>query len=499
MIFIFPPPAYDLPGQAPCKGRYPLGILRHLAFVLLSTAILLIGWPAFSDARSVDIVVLHVNDTHGALRPHLLPDSTEAGGIARAATLIATVRQRHPGRVLVLHSGDIFSKGDAITTRTGGGANLQMMERMGFDVMVPGNGEFYYGVDNLLQQTSGIGFDVVHGNALYRESGTSLFPPYTVREVDGIRIGILGLGAVRTDHYSAAGLESPDPVEVAKRIVPELRKKSDLVLLLSHLGVGADSAVVAAVPDIDLVVGGHSHTRLDSLSRFPRSGGRVPSAIAQARHRYEFLGRVDVKFRDSDVRVRLDRISGSLIPITAEVPEDPAIKRMIDEYTERVSEVVGVLGSDLTSSAEGPSPLADLVAGALRRVTGTDVAVIRRGTVRTALRAGPVTVADICRIHPGREPVLTARVRGAEIATLPRTGNLVLSGCEVHDSTVVRVNGAALEASAYYTVSAPIGVFLGAGALKGVAASRTGYRIDTAIERHFRQNGVLKPLRRLRR
>ena len=85
-------------------------------------------------ARAVDLVVLHVNDSHGDLYPHFLPDSTEAGGIARAATLIKAIRSRNPGRVMLLHGGDIFSRGEPVTIRTGGGANLRLMEQIGFDV-----------------------------------------------------------------------------------------------------------------------------------------------------------------------------------------------------------------------------------------------------------------------------------------------------------------------------------------------------------------------------
>jgi 5'-nucleotidase / UDP-sugar diphosphatase len=467
--------------------RCKMTALLFFTAALCSGAALWTGSVAEAARKTVDLVVLHVNDSHGALHPHLLPDSTEAGGIARAATLIKSIRSQNPGRVLVLHGGDVFSRGEPLTIHTGGRANLKMMERTGFDVMTPGNGEFYFGVDNLIEQTSAVAFDVIHANAVHKASGTMLFPPYTIREVDGVRIGILGLGMVRTNHYSAGSLTSQDPIETARRYVPELRKGADLVILLSHLGLRADSTVVAAVPDIDLIVGGHSHTRLDSLNRFSRGKGRVPSAIAQARHRYEFLGRVDLRLRKSGGKHILEQIDGRLIPITDSVPEDPAVKAMLDEYTSRVSEVVGVLESSLASARAGSSPLAHLAAEAVRSVTRTDIAAVWRGTVISSLNAGPVTVADICRVHRTRTPVLAAKIKGAEIGEIARTPNLIFAGCEVQDSTIVRIAGVAVDTAAQYTVSAPIGIFLSSNALKDASTSRTGHRVDTALERYLRQ------------
>ena len=475
------------------RMRCKMTVLLIFTAALSAGAALWTGSVAEGARKTVDLVVLHVNDTHGELHPHLMPDSTEAGGIARAATLIKSIKSQNPGRVLVLHGGDIFSRGEPLTIHTGGRANLKMMAQMGFDVMTPGNGEFYFGVDNLIAQTSSVGFDVVHANAVHKASGTTLFPPYTIKKIGDIRIGILGLGMVRTNHYSGASLDCPDPIDVAKRYVPEIRRKSDVVLLLSHLGLRADSTVVAAVPDIDLIIGGHSHSRIDSLNRFPRSGGRIPSAIAQARHRYEFLGRVDLRLHESNARYELGRIDGRLIPIGAGVPEDPAVKAMLDEYTGRVSEVVGVLESPLASAKEGRSPLADLAAEAVRSATRTDIAAIWRGSVRTTLNAGPVTVADICRIHRNRAPVLAARVKGADIGEIARTPNLVFAGCEVQDSTIVRIAGVAVDTAAQYTVSAPIGIFLSSSALKDASTSRTGHRVDTALERYFRQQKVVQP------
>jgi 5'-nucleotidase len=388
---------------------------------LLLAAALMFWSRAGGAQQTVDLVVLHVNDTHGSLEPQLGPDSAELGGVARATTLIREARRRNPGRVLLLHAGDLFARGEPVTSCSGGRANLETLALMGVDALTPGNGDFYFGVENLVEQTSRVGYPVVHANVMHKHTGTPLFPAYTIKEISGVRVAILGLGFVRMGHYSAGDLELLDQVQVAKHYAPVLRRQADLLLVLSHLGVRADSALAVAVPDIDLIVGGHSHTRLDSLKRVPRPPNPVATGIAQAKNRYEFVGRVDVRMRRSEGGYTADRLEGRLLPVTADVPGDPEVEAALAGYAPPLDEVVGTLESPLIAAREGPSPLGDLAAEAVRAVTRSDIAMVWRWSAWPSLEAGPVTVADICRVHWGRVPVLTARLKGTAIRDLART------------------------------------------------------------------------------
>jgi len=189
----------------------------------------------------------------------------------------------------------------------------------------------------------------------------------------------------------------------------------------------------------------------------------------------------------------VDRLDGRLLPVTADVPSDPGVESVLADYAPALLEVVGTLESPLVRTREGPSPLSDLAAKAVHSVTGSDMAVVWRGSVRSGLEAGPVTAADICRVHWGRVPVLTARVKGSAIGSLARTPGLFFSGGDVEDSTVVRIDGVPIDTSAFYRVSAPASVFTDVDGLQNVSTSRTGYRVDTAIERYFRLKGVVRP------
>jgi 5'-nucleotidase len=461
--------------------------------VLLLAAALLFWSPAGGAQQTVDLVVLHLNDTHGSLEPHLNSDSAQVGGVARATTLIRDIRRLNPERVLLLHAGDLFSRGDPVTSCLGGRANLEILELMGVDALTPGNGDFYFGFENLVEQTSRVGYPVLHANVMHNHTGAPLLPAYTIQEISGVRVAILGLGSVRMGHYSARDLEWLDPVQVARQYAPVLRRQADLLLVLSHLGARGDSALAAAVPEIDLIVGGHSHTRLDSLMRVPRPPNPVAIGIAQAQSRYEVVGRVDVRMRRSQGGYIVDRLEGRLLPVTADVPDDPEVEAVLADYASALDAVVGTLESPLASAREGSSPLGDLAAEAVRSVTRSDIAMVWRWSAWPSLEAGPVTVADICRVHGERLPILTARVKGTAIGDLVRTPNVLFSGCEVEDSTVVRITGVPVDTAAFYTVSAPISAFTAIAGLRDLSTSRTGYRVDTAIERYLRQTGVVRP------
>lgn len=462
---------------------------RHAALLLVAA---LVFWSPAADAQeTVDLVILHLNDTHGALEPHQSVDSIQLGGAARAATIIREVRRQYPERVMVLHAGDLFSRGEPVTSCSGGRANLEVLGVMGVDALTPGNGEFYFGVENLVEQTSHIAFPVVHANIRHRQTGAPVLPAYTTMEMSGVRVAILGLGSVRMDHYSVKDLEFLHPLQVARQYAPILRQQADLLIVLSHLGVMGDSILAAAVPEIDLIVGGHSHTRLDSLKRVARPPSPVSIGIAQTGGGYEAVGRVNVRMRRSGDRYTVDRLDGRLLPVTADVPADPEIEATLTSLREPFLEVVGTLESTLTATREGPSPLTAFAAEAVRAVTGSDVSAIWRGSVWPSLDAGPVTVADICRIHRDREPILTARVDGAAIVDLARTPGLVFSGAEVEDSTIVSIDGIPVVPAAFYELSAPISLFAEVAGLQDVSTSRTGYRVDTAIERYFRQKGTV--------
>ena len=255
----------------------------------------------------VNLVVLHTNDTHSRMDPFPMDGGRfeGLGGAARRATLIRRVREVNE-HVLLLDSGDIF-QGTPYFNFFGGELEFRAMTAMGYDVATLGNHDFDNGVDGLVDMLPEAGFEFVSAN--YDVSGSALaghVEPYTIREFGDVRVGIFGLGIAFEKLVLASlheGVVYTDPVAAARGACRELRDQGcSLIICLSHLGYRygdparpSDQTLAAAVPEIDLILGGHTHTFLDEPDLFDqgRNGFTVVNQVGWGGMR---LGRIDVTF-----------------------------------------------------------------------------------------------------------------------------------------------------------------------------------------------------------
>ena len=176
---------------------------------------------ACGETEPIHLVILHSNDTHGNLIAY--DKENQIGGIAKTATLIKQIKDENKDSTLVLHAGDELSRGDDLTTCFGGEVNMLAMEMMGYDAFTPGNGDFYFGIQNLVKQTALVKFPILHANVVYKDTNKLIFQPYIIKEINGVKIGILGIGVIREEHPSSRNLKLLDPINVAKEIIPELQ------------------------------------------------------------------------------------------------------------------------------------------------------------------------------------------------------------------------------------------------------------------------------------
>lgn len=232
------------------------------------------------------ITILHTNDTHSHIEP-LPVDAVRypnQGGVARRATLINIIRQENPN-TLLFDAGDIF-QGTPYFNYYGGELEFRLMSMLKYDAATLGNHDFDNGLDGLNVQLPYAKFDFICSN--YDFKNTILdgkTKPYKIFEVDGIRVGVFGLGVefeglVSKNLY----LESKylDPIEISRDMEKVLRheKKCDLVICLSHLGYKysnrkvSDLVVAQNSSEIDLIIGGHTHTFLDKPTIINNRKGR---------------------------------------------------------------------------------------------------------------------------------------------------------------------------------------------------------------------------------
>lgn len=474
-------------------GKHRVSLWAAAACLSLTLA----GCDMQAGSENIHLVLLHANDTHGHLFPHDYAGEFQVGGAARMATLIKKIRQEHPGQTLVLHAGDIFSRGGPVTVYYGGKVDLLTMQTMGFDAMVPGNGEFYTGVDHLVQMAGTVKFPVIMANVFYKKNHVRLFPPYVIQEVAGVRIAILGLGFFYANHPAAWGLAQESPIDTAEHILAEVRDKVDLVIALSHLGIETDQELAARVPGIDIIVGGHSHAFFDPPRRLMGPEGKevifVQAGVFGTR-----LGRLDL-YLDSGKggKYVLHRSQGNLIPVSAEIKPDPEVAAILQQHAAPLQEVLCLSEISLDLPPQGPSPMGDFLSQAMFLSLPADVSLLYRDAVHSGILPGPVTLADVCRIHQWRSRILRVTLSGQELIDLLNVQNVFSSGCTFQKKggsvTGLKIGSAPVELRQRYDVIMDEALVMNTESLQGISFLETGERVDTLLTKYLKKIRVIKP------
>lgn len=260
--------------------RYLMGAGGALAFTNLNAQEL------FARKELIKLVVLHTNDVHSRLDP--FPDNDPKypgmGGAARRSALIHSIRNAEPN-VLLLDAGDIF-QGTPYFNFYLGEPEIKLMSAMGYDAATIGNHDFDGGIENLAKQVqANATFPLLNGN--YAIAGTPLdgiVSPYKTFDKGGVRVGVFGVGIdpvglVPQKLYG--DIKYTDPVVVANNTAKKLKYEleCDIVICLSHLGYSytenkvSDRILAAQTQNIDLIIGGHTHTFLDTPTRMKNIAG----------------------------------------------------------------------------------------------------------------------------------------------------------------------------------------------------------------------------------
>lgn len=231
--------------------------------------------------------ILHTNDTHSCILPlnENLADTLKAGrgGFLRRLEMIRRERRVNPD-VFLFDSGD-FSQGSPFYTLFKGDVEVELMNRMGYDAVTIGNHEFDFGLDNMARLFRKAQFPVVCANYDFTDTPLEgIVKPYVVIERCGVKVGVFGVcpkldGLVDAKNYGA--VKYLDPVKAADSTVKTLKKKEkcDVVVCLSHLGwdkqmTKGDKRLISENSDIDIVLGGHSHTYFTELRYVEDSKGK---------------------------------------------------------------------------------------------------------------------------------------------------------------------------------------------------------------------------------
>jgi len=411
------------------------GILLVLGMALYAFSVV--------QAQPDTLTLLHVNDTHSHLLPYGPKDMAGNwtwGGMARVATLVGMTRMTEPN-VMLFHSGDLFV-GDFMFQEYVGVAELEIMKAIGYNAMELGNHEFdlYPSTLKYVLNQAGFptqGFPVLCANLdITNDTEMGYFVrPYSITEIGGLTIGILGLVTELTNQISnPSPLVITPPSSCAQTWVDSLRigHGCDLVILLSHMGVFEDQMVAAATSGIDLILGGHTHTSLPT----PIQIGNT--LIVQAGEFASHLGKMTLYVDGGAVT----GWNYDYLTVDSSVPEEPNLAAMINMlamgieadprfgpvYTETVGTAARNLDKPLGEGICKDNPLGNLVADAMRAITGTEIAIAPQGFISQTIYAGPIKGADIFQAVPyGFDQVSGL---GLKLATFETNGISLIGGLE---------------------------------------------------------------------
>lgn len=282
----------------------------------LSTAFVGLGGLSLSSFKAKDtkhLTVLHTNDVHSYIDPFPAthPKNPNMGGVARRAALIETIRKEN-SNVLLLDAGDIF-QGTPYFNYYGGELEFKLMSMMKYDLATIGNHDFDNGIEGLYNQLPNAGFEFVNANYDFKNTiMNGHVKPYKIVYKDGIKVGVFGIGVELNGLVDKKNYKETiyhDPVEVSQDMARILKheQKCDLVICLSHIGYQyknepdkiCDVKLAALTKDIDLIIGGHTHTFLDKPTVLKNADGK-DVLVNQVGCYGVNLGRIDFYF-DNDV------------------------------------------------------------------------------------------------------------------------------------------------------------------------------------------------------
>ncbi len=419
--------------------------MRKTLSVLLLASFLVYGsWLyAYKKDHVYHLTLLHTNDHHG----RFWKNRRNEYGMAARKTLIDRIRQdvrSQGGYVLLLSGGDI-NTGVPESDLQSAEPDFKGMKMLRYDAMALGNHEFDNSLEVLQQQEIWAGFPFLSANIFKKGSNQSLFRSHVTYSYDDLKVTILGFTTEDTriigNPEYIAGLEFRSPVEVGKKLIPQLRKKSDILIAATHMGHYKDSnygnnapgdiTLARSVKGLDIIVGGHSQNPI--IEPDIQNG----TMILQAHEWGKFVGRMDLEFYNGQLTMKRyklipvnlkKKVKGKdgksvRVHIEAEIPEDQKMLTLLKPYQEKgqaelqtiIGKTNGVFVGERSKIRNNETNLGNLIALTQMAKVNADLAVMNSGGIRADLPAGDITYKDVLIVQPFANTICTVNLTGDEL------------------------------------------------------------------------------------
>ena len=415
---------------------------RTISTILFLLLISLVSFAQNGSAQRVQITILGTTDLHGNIDPiDYYTNKSDNRGLAKIATLIKRVRREQPNTVLI-DSGDTI-QGSPLESYHSRKNNqppdpmMLVMNSLSYDAMAVGNHEYNFGLKVLEKARGEAKFPWLSANTYDSATGKTHYDPYVVKNVAGVKIGILGLttpGIPNWDNpQNYAGLEFHNPIVEAKKWVNTLRTKEgvDLVVVAMHMGLDEDLrtgevnpgqvpheneaiAIAKQVPGIDVIFMGHTHREVPSLYI---NGVLITQANYWGRH----LARVDCYLDGVSGGWKVYAKSARTIPSDDRVEPDPEVVKLAEPYDHEtqawLGRVVGESAMDLNAkeSRFRDTAILDLIQKVQLDAGKADVSMVASFNSEARIAKGPVTVRDIAGLYVYENTLVVLEVTGQQL------------------------------------------------------------------------------------
>ncbi len=434
--------------------------MKKMLGLLLALAMLFTGFAMAETTETgltQDVVVLFTSDVHCGV--------DQGFGYAGLAAIRDNFAKTN--HVVLVDDGDSI-QGEPIGTMTTGESNIELMNAVGYDIAIPGNHEFDYGMDRFLELTKKANFPYISANFMHNDE--LVFSPYVIKEFDGVKIAFVGISTPKTITSSTPKYfqdENGNFVytfcqdETGEKLYAAVQKAVDdaraegaaYVVALGHLGIEAEctpwmsTEVIANTTGINALLDGHSHSILEQEKVLNKDGEEV--LLSACGTKLQAIGYLRIA-KDGTLSTGLYKWDNktslpALLGLDNEVAK--TVNEAMSALNDKLGEVVAKSAVDLVINdpvatdtriiRTAETNLGDLCADAYRDQSGADIAFVNGGGIRVKIAAGDITLNDILRVHPF----------GNEMCVVEATGQQVLDALEWGARAVPGENGGFLQVS----------------------------------------------------
>ena len=389
-----------------------IAFVTALSLVLCSVAIVCSDNGAGADS----FVILHTNDAHCHY---------DDEGSMGFETLSALKKEMSKDKVVfTVDAGDNL-QGAAYGLFSKGKSSMEVMDLVGYDLVIPGNHDFDFGADVMKERLDGLNCPVICANLVYEDTKESVFEEYLVIERGGFKVGFFGLLTTETPVTSMPGnmgnMSVTDPVKAAEHMVQTLKAENvDCTVAVGHLGVDPNDyaltsdQVCSRVPGIDIFIDGHSHTEMEDGRICDGSRVLEPSdtVIASTGCYMKNIGVITYTH---------DKITAKLYrgPFMSDTYAHDVVAKVHEKYDKEFSEVIGRttirLNGDRADVRNKETNLGDFLADIMLDHAGTQIAIVNGGSIRDSIEPGDITLLDVYNLFPFLNYVCRLEVKGSDI------------------------------------------------------------------------------------